>query len=192
MKELKKLKKKLAKKSIAYIKAHEGANNKEQRKALAEVINIRFQVELTEECSTMSEVVNKSCVALNDLQSAISDSYDKIYFDLAVKNPYPIGEIKEFVELSGLDKRDVSKVLGNLARAGFQDLQEVNKIIRVGYFDFADSVSSLTCEESSHIGKLLSKDVKESNSTSKAYRISMSALKKVTNHMKRLYALARE
>ena len=141
MKELKKLRKKLAKKSIAYIKTHEGTNNKEQRKALAEVINIRVRIEFIEACNTMSEVVRGSCVTFTDFQSSIVGRYCKDELDVVFK---PLCDPKDYETnkhlLEKVESIDISSVQyllkcgGNIQRSidSVTQLKKISKNNRIG------------------------------------------------------------
>ena len=77
MKELKKLKKKLANMALDYIEKHEGKSNRKQHEALEEIKEVRINVEFNQSMKILQDVVEGSTFYINDFsRSLFSKEYN--------------------------------------------------------------------------------------------------------------------
>lgn len=63
------------------------------------------------------------------------DEKDPI-FQLTVKTPYIEQDIKDFIKLTGLNVDDTTKALCNFSKAGISNLNDINKLVMMGYFNY--------------------------------------------------------
>lgn len=118
MKELKKLKRELAKKSIAYIEKYEGENNREQRDALEKIKIIRNLIETSEAVSALAETVKLSTFSLENFYCNLfgedcKNELDVIFKKLCEPNDYKKNKDK----LKSIPLRDIEHVQ-HLLRGG--------------------------------------------------------------------------